>query len=87
MSGGAKPDISFGRYDNWWEDATFMSEYPLYCRKERQRRMQMATVTPTAPPGTTWTEDTITELVAELLADLLEEDRDQLAHDLQSAAA
>jgi hypothetical protein len=55
MSGGAKPDISFGRCDNWWEDATF--------------------------------QDTITELVAELLADLLEEDRDQLAHDLQSAAA
>lgn len=43
----------------------------------------MATVTPTAPPGTTWTEDTITELVIELLADLLEEGRDQLAHNLQ----
>jgi acyl carrier protein len=43
----------------------------------------MATVTPTAPPGTTWTEDTITELVIELLADLLDEDRDRLAHDLR----
>lgn len=44
----------------------------------------MATVTPTAPPDTTWTEDTIIELVIDLLADLLEEeDRDQLAHDLQ----
>jgi acyl carrier protein len=43
----------------------------------------VATVTPTAPPGTAWTEDRVTEFVIDLLADLLEEDRGQLAHDLR----
>ena len=43
----------------------------------------MATITPTAQPGTEWTERTITELVIGLLADLLEEDREQLAYDLR----
>jgi len=42
----------------------------------------MATVTPTAPPITTWTEDRIAELAVDLIAELLGRDRDELERDL-----
>lgn len=46
----------------------------------------MATVTPTAP-ATTWTEDRVVALVLELLADLLDRDRDELERELLEAGS
>jgi acyl carrier protein len=70
------------------EEPTDLSGNPIHCWKLRQKERVMMVTVSAAPPRTSqWTEVRITDLVLDLLADLLKQDRESLQRELLEKGA